>query len=179
MVAQSKEAKPTFFLSLSSQSASFCSPQQTQRSTLDQEELGHQHDILHQQHQQDLHIGQNQSLGVLCKKGSGANRENLNIIKWQNRMLKCLIAIRTLPTANLHKFNSLKWSPIVLLKDMIIKQALGCWPCFSFKVTWNSSRLGTSWQCIQTQLPWNLHYHKPLHKNSKYLIDAFMTLNHC
>lgn len=29
----------------------------------------------------------------------------------------------------------------------------------SFKITWNSSRLGTSSHCIQTQLPSNLHYH--------------------
>ena len=29
----------------------------------------------------------------------------------------------------------------------------------SLKMTWNSSRLGTSPQCIQTQLPSNLHYH--------------------
>jgi hypothetical protein len=29
----------------------------------------------------------------------------------------------------------------------------------SLKMTWNSSRLGISSQCIQTQLPSNLHYH--------------------
>lgn len=170
-----KKAQFTFHRDplFSFQLASYGFPLRIRQSTHDQEEDSHPCDVLLQQHQQDLHIEWNQTPVDLCNKAN-KKKKNLrlgtkntvtkeDVPLWQEAFWTKAGITVSCNRSHHDKHEKSKHLPANLAN-------------FSIKMT--SSRLDTSSNWIQTQLPSNLHYHlEHLPKNSNYFIGLFNSLD--